>query len=94
MSDYTRTVPVPPDSELARALEAATGAEDGFIADTGVARYRVSVRRADAPARGQVARALAGIRAAAGAWAEHDAAALKAALRARRRSGSRPSVRW
>lgn len=94
MSEPMRTVPVPPDSAVAHALEAATGTNDGFIADTGAARYRVSVQRVDTPSPGQVARVRAGIRAAAGAWTHHDAEALKAAIRARRRSGSRPSVRW
>ncbi len=94
MPERLRMVLVPPESDLAQALKAATDADGSFIADTGIARYRVSVRRADAPSVDQVAGTLAGIRRAAGAWAHQDADALKAAVRARRRSGSLPSPRW
>ncbi len=94
MTENLRTIPVPPESDLALALKASTDAAESFIADTGTARYRVSVQRADAPTADQIARTVAGIRRAAGAWAHHDADALKAAVRARRRRGRQPSVRW
>ncbi len=94
MTETLHTIPVPPDSDLAHALKAASDAAESFIADTGTARYRVSVQRAEAPTADQIARTLAGMRRAAGAWAHHDGEALKAAVRARRRSGSQPSARW
>lgn len=94
MAENLPTVLVPPDSDLARALKAATDMAESFIADTGTARYRISVQRADAPTADQIARTIAGMQRAAGAWAHHDADALKAAVRARRRSGSQPSVPW
>ncbi len=94
MTDVPRTIPVPPESDLAHALKAAIDDAGSFLVDTGEARYRISVQRADEPTPDQVARSIAGIRRAAGAWAHDDAEALKAAVRARRRGGSQPSVRW
>ncbi len=94
VTEKLRTIPVPPDSDLALALKAAIDSDESFIADTGTARYRVSVQSIDVPTAGQIARTLAGMRRAAGKWADQDADALKAAVRARRRTGSQPSVRW
>lgn len=46
------------------------------------------------PSAEQVARSIAGIRAAAGSWKDIDTEAFKAYIRERRRTSSRPPIRW
>ena len=92
MLDET-TVAVPAESDLAKALNAATSDGGTVVVDAGSAKYRLSVERLPPPTADEIARSIEGTRSAAGSWAHVDAEALKAAIRRRRREGSRPSKR-
>lgn len=75
--------------------------EDDFAANVGEDRVEADlstltpVEPLRRPSPEQVARSIAGIRAAAGAWVGNvDAEEFKAYIRERRRPSSRPPVRW
>lgn len=94
-----RTLRVLPDSELGQALHDAAASGEVVLIDTGDAVYRVGVESARAavaaprpPSGEALERSRAGIREAAGSWREIDTDAVKAYLRARRRTANRPSV--
>jgi hypothetical protein len=94
MSHAARTIHVAPGSELDRLLES--------IDDTPIELERDGVHyrldRVEQPASEttlsaeRIARSIAGIRRAAGAWDDIDAEAFKAYIRERRRTANRPSV--
>lgn len=84
---------IPEESDLAKALDAATSDGCTLVVAAGSATYRLTVERLSPPTPEEVARSIEGIRRAAGSWAHVDAEALKAAIRRQRREGSRPSKR-
>ncbi len=94
MCHATRTIHVSPGSEFTRLLASLDDSPVELERD-GV-RYRLD--RVDAPSAGpglsdeQIARSIAGILKAAGAWDDIDAEAFKAYIRERRRTANRPSV--
>ena len=102
MATLPKTLHVPPDSELSRALGEAATTGDPVLIDTGETLFTIvveaplqkdhSVASRDRPSPERVARSIEGIRQAAGSWAEIDAEAFKAYIRERRRSSSRPQV--
>ena len=93
-SHASKTIRVAPGSELDRLLES--------IADTPVELERDGVHyrldRVNRPSGeaglsdDRIARSIAGIRKAAGAWDDIDAEEFKAYIRERRRTANRPSV--
>jgi hypothetical protein len=96
MSDSAPAVELPPDSQVALAIESAAESGQNFVALVGSSRYRVRVDRvqADEPDADRIARSIAAIRTSAGAWKDIDADALKSAVGKQRRSGSRAARRW
>lgn len=94
-----------PDSELGLLLRVAVATGEPVVVDTGDATFVIGValdEDGDAaqapdpmsrrPSPEQVARSLAGIRQAAGAWNDIDAEALNAYIRERRRTANRSPV--
>lgn len=93
-----KTVKLPSDSELARALGDATRAGAPVVVDTGDVVYSLSVdiisAKTATPTAEEVARSAEGIRRAAGRWKDLiDAEAFKTYIRERRRTSSRPPLR-
>jgi len=98
MESDVKTVKLPADSELARALDEATRAGAPVVVDTGEMVYSLSIGVVSAktatPTADEAARSAEGIRKAAGRWKDLiDAEAFKAYIRERRRTSNRPPVR-
>jgi hypothetical protein len=101
MTDAARTIHVEPGSELDRLLEQVE--EEPVEIERGGRRFRVTLReiRSEELDTGtsdlwegyNPETAMAGILAAAGAWSDIDAEALKKMLRQAREAGSRPANR-
>ena len=101
MVSEPKTVDVEPGSELDRLLDEAAEAPLRLVRDG--ARFRLAPENEDEwagpnldlaragryPSAEQVARAIAGLRKAAGSWRDVDVEALKADLRERRRTAKR-----
>lgn len=86
MAEVLRRIPVSPDSELARGLDAAREQGGSLSVDTGDAIYEVFVSHKQPATLSDdtVARSIAGIREAAGSWKDVDIDAFQA-YRAERR---------
>ena len=95
MPEEPTRLTIPPDSEVARTLKAASEQTGVVVVDTGDALYQLAVGRIDRPAASDdaVAFTIAGMQADASSWRDIDAEAFKAYLRERRRSSSRPPIR-
>lgn len=96
----TRTLRVPPDSELSVLLHDALASGEPVTVDTGEAVYRVEVEAADPksstarrPTPEEAERSQIGIRDAAGSWRDIDADAFKAYIRERRRTANRSPIK-
>jgi len=70
MAEALKHIPVSPDSELARALDAAKSTGDPIAVDTGDIIYELFVSRTQpaTPSDVGIARSIAGIKEAAGSW--------------------------
>lgn len=99
MARAPRKVKLPPESDLAVLLRDATRSGETLLVDTGEALYSLSVDAIDTargvPEAEEVARSKEGILKAAGRWKEIvDVEAFKAYIYERRRTSSRPPVRF
>lgn len=103
MATAQKRIHVPADSEIGIALRDAAMSGGSVIVETGGATYTVDVeldlhaQPADAtrrkPTPEEVARSIEGVERAAGSWVGLvDGEALKAYIRERRRTSSRPPV--
>ena len=75
MSEEPTRLTIPPDSEVARTLKAASEQTGVVVVDTGDALYQLAVGRIDRQAAGDdaVAFTIAGMQAGAGSWRDIDA---------------------
>ncbi len=93
MASNSESLYISPESELGLRIRATADTGEQVIVDIGDESYRLiasSVYRRPDPET--VERSVAGIRAASGSWKDIDVSRLKAYIRARRRSSSRPRV--
>lgn len=98
----SRTLRVPPDSELGVVLREAKDTGASIVVDTGEAVYRLGfepgasdevspLRRERTPE--EIERSQEGIRRSIGSWRDFDAEGFKAYIRERRLTKNRPSVK-
>jgi hypothetical protein len=94
MVAMTKLVRVPVDSELAKALRNAATTGESVIVETGEASYSLDVETTSrTPSPDVITRSIEGIDRATGGWVGLvDADELKAYIRERRRTSSRPPV--
>jgi len=91
VENLIKIIEVEPDSELARLLDEADKGEIQLLRD-GMS-YRLAREAGDIWAGYDPEKARAGMRAAAGAWKDIDAEALKEYIYRAREEGSRPPQR-